>query len=57
MEIQEKLDELLEQERSLIFDRFENRDALELGYSIAKKLENSERPIAMVIRIGEHTVF
>ena len=28
MEIQEKLDELLEQERSLVFERFENRDAL-----------------------------
>ena len=57
MNIREQLDKLLEQEKTLVFERFENADALELGYTLAKRLENSDRPIAIVIRIGEHTVF
>ena len=57
MNIREQLDKLLEQEKTLVFERFENADALKLGYTLAKRLENSDRPIAIVIRIGEHTVF
>lgn len=57
MTTQEKLDILEAQERELVFDSFSNHDALELGKKLADKLVDSERPIAIIIRIGEFTVF
>ena len=57
MDIKEQMDELLDQEQRTVFDSFENGYALELGYAIAKRLEGSDRPIAIVIRLGEYTVF
>ncbi len=57
MTTQEKLDILEEQERKLVFEVFTNHDALVLGKSIADSLIESERPIAIIIRLGEYTVF
>ena len=57
MTTEEKLAVLEKQEKELVFDSFSNHDALELGKTLADKLVGSERPIAIVIRIGEFTVF
>ena len=57
MKTGDKLAILKRQEEELVFDEFTNHDALELGKEIADRLVDSERPIAIVIRLGEQTVF
>lgn len=57
MTTQEKLDILETQEKELVFGEFGNHDALELGKKLADKMIDSERPIAIIIRLGEFTVF
>lgn len=53
----EKLLILAEQEKTLVFDKFTNYDALLLGKALADKLIESERPIAIIVRIGNYQVF
>ena len=57
MKTDEKLAILETQEKELVFESFSNHDALEIGKEIADRLIDSERPIAIVIRLGEFTVF
>ena len=57
MTTSEKLAVLEAQEKELVFEDFSNHDALTLGKTIADKLIDSERPVAIIIRIGDITVF
>ena len=57
MNVKEILGVIEEQEQTLIFDKFGNRDALLLGTQIAEQVKDSERPVAIRIYLGDILVF
>lgn len=51
------LETLLEQERTLVFNKFTSEDALELGLLILKKGKEFPRPIVIDIELAGHQLF
>lgn len=51
---QEKLDAIVKQEETLIFDKFDNNDAFELGMLMINKAKEKNSPIAVdIVRSGQ----
>ena len=57
MDVQQTLSIIEHQEQVLVFDAFDNHDALLLGMRLAEQVKESERPVAIRIYLGDVLVF
>ncbi|NTV78572.1 MAG: hypothetical protein HGA25_05380 [Clostridiales bacterium] len=57
MDVKKILNQIEQQEETLIFDEFHNEDALVLGNMLASKVKNSVKPLAIRVYIGDVIVF
>ena len=57
MDIKRNLKIIEQQEKILVFDKFDNHDALILGTKIAENLNDSEKPVAVCIWLNDIPIF